>query len=144
MVKWQVVVDAKVLLVDDDPGFLESLDDILQLHGVATARASSGREAIKMSGEDTFDLVLMDVDMPGVDGIDAFAALKLGGQAGKVFFVTAREGDPRVARAIRDGAIGVMYKPLDVHKLLDLVRGACENNNPQDPTIYKYQDAWQE
>lgn len=100
------------------------MKDILQAAGFSTTLASSGEEAIDISKGCTFDLVIMDVNMGGMDGIDAFTIMKQETPAMKLLFVTGGEHGPRMNRAILDGAIGTMVKPVDVDRLLRVARGA--------------------
>ena len=56
----------RILVVDDDPGMVDTLTDVLTASGFETAKATSGREAIERARGTTFDLILMDIQMPGL------------------------------------------------------------------------------
>ncbi|MFQ5800760.1 MAG: response regulator, partial [Candidatus Hydrothermarchaeales archaeon] len=70
-----------------------------------------------------FDAVLMDIKMPGMGGIEAFRKIKEVDKKTKVIMMTAYAVDDLVAEALKEGASSVVHKPLDLDKLITLVRG---------------------
>jgi len=114
---------SKVLIVDDDPGTCETLADILEESGCATATVRSGEECIERLRKESFDVVLMDIKMPGMDGVETFRRIRGLSRELKVIMMTAYAMDNLVAEAVKEGAFSVVHKPLDLDMLLKLVKG---------------------
>lgn len=110
-----------ILIVDDEVGMRETLSDILEDMGYHVAIAADGYEAIQKVKENYFDIILMDVKMPGINGVDTFKEIKKLRPETAVVMMTAYAVDDRISEAIRDGAYGVLYKPLDMRKMMELV-----------------------
>ncbi|HEU4409896.1 MAG TPA: response regulator [Polyangiaceae bacterium] len=105
-----------VLLVDDRPANLVALEALLAPLGARLVRATSGREALARLSVDEYALVVLDVEMPALDGLETLARLRQRehGEKTPVLFVTAAAGDPdRVARAYGLGAVDFIAKPID-------------------------------
>ena len=117
----------RILVVDDDRDFRENLLDIMEMYGHDVTEAAGGLEAIesvKSSGH--FDLILMDIKMPGMDGAETFRRIKDIDPDATVIMVTAYSRDELVKDALREGAYAVFYKPVEVDRLLELVKNAGE------------------
>jgi CheY-like chemotaxis protein len=114
-----------VLVVDDDDTVRSSLRDALASEGIRVSVASSGREALEHVTAEPVDLVLADVRMPGMDGLELLRRLQVGtwtgGSAADVVLMTAYH-DPEIsAIAVREGARACLHKPLDLLVLRSLV-----------------------
>ncbi len=109
----------KLLLVDDDRDFTESLAELLQDYGYRVETAFAGEEAVRRAGE--FDVTLMDISMPGRDGIDCLRAIRSAEPAARVIMMTGFTRAELVEQAHGEGAFGVLYKPLDIDRLLHLI-----------------------
>ncbi len=79
----------RILLVDDNEAFLDSTKDVLEDEGYEIVTASSGSEAIRQVEAHAFDVVLMDIKMPGLSGVEAFVEMKKLNPAVKVIMCTA-------------------------------------------------------
>jgi CheY-like chemotaxis protein len=119
-----------VLIVDDDEGMCETLADVLLDKGHEVAIAKSGEEAVQLFRRQQFDLVLMDVKMPGMNGVDTLKCLNQMKGNVKVLMMTAYAVDDRLEEALREGAIGVAYKPLDLGDLLNTIRKVTTEPRP--------------
>lgn len=114
----------KVLVVDDDPDFAEGVALTLELAGHDVSFAYSGEEAVKKSGEQAFDLTLMDVRMPGMTGVESFLELRKLKPDAKVMMMTAYSVEDLLRRALDQGAVGVLHKPISEQTLLAALREA--------------------
>jgi DNA-binding NtrC family response regulator len=114
----------KILVVDDDPSMVRTLCDILRLRGWDSVGVLSGDAAIKAVHEDHYAVVLMDIVMPGIDGVAALKQIKRADQNARVVLMTAHAAEERIADAMRAGAIEVMSKPIDFGSLLQLLGSA--------------------
>jgi two-component system response regulator HydG len=107
-----------VLIVDDDRDHAESVADILEMRGYATEIAGSGEAGVAKFGEGRFDVVLMDVKMPGMNGVEAFFAIRGMKPDAQVVMMTGFSVEELVERAMANGAIGTLRKPLAIPQLL--------------------------
>jgi two-component system response regulator HydG len=110
-----------VLIVDDDERICSSLSRVLARDGAHVSVASNARVALSQMDETTPDLVICDVRMPGMDGLELLRLLKERAPRVDVVMMTAFDDLPTVSTAMRDGAIDLMVKPLDLHQLRQLV-----------------------
>jgi CheY-like chemotaxis protein len=101
-----------ILVVDDDRQMVKTLSAVLQLHGWKTTHAYSGEEAIEIAERQRFDAVLMDVRMPGINGVDAFRAIRQAQPLTPVILMTAYAAHELLAQAEREGALMVLPKPI--------------------------------
>lgn len=108
----------RVLIVDDDVDHAESLADVLEMRGHPVELAHSGEDAIASFRAGEFDLVLLDVKLPGINGVETFLELKKIRPAARVMMMTGFSLEQLIAQAIENGALGVLYKPFAATDLL--------------------------
>ena len=108
------------MLVDDEPDFCDALRDFLRIRGFEVAIALSGEEALPAYMQEKPDVVLLDIQMPGMDGLETLRELKVLDQGANVFMVTAVEKDELAKQAMNEGAFDYIIKPVD-HNYLELV-----------------------
>jgi DNA-binding response OmpR family regulator len=113
----------RVLIVDDDNDHAESLADVIEMRGHRTAIANSGEAAIEQFRSDAFDFVLLDVKLPGINGVDTFLELKRIRPDARVMMMTGFSVEQLVAQAIAGGALGVLHKPFAAAQILELLSG---------------------
>jgi DNA-binding NtrC family response regulator len=112
-----------VLIVDDDVGICETLADIMEIKGYDTAIALDGYEAIQKVEEVAFDVILMDIKMPGLNGVETFKEIKKIRPETAVVMMTAYAVEDLIGEALREGAYGVLYKPFDMEQMIGLLEG---------------------
>jgi two-component system response regulator HydG len=112
-----------ILIVDDDMGICETLSDIMEIKGYDTAIASDGYEAVRKVKEGDFDVILMDIKMPGMNGVETFKELKKVRPEIAVVMMTAYAVEDLIGEALREGAYGVLYKPFDMEQMIGLLEG---------------------
>jgi CheY-like chemotaxis protein len=115
-----VLEPLKVLVVDDNEEFCGNVVDILELKDYKVVTANSGLEAIELVRKGHYDLVLMDVRMPGLDGSATFREIKEITPETPVVMVTAFAVE-ETDEALREGAVGALRKPLDFDRLFELI-----------------------
>ncbi len=108
----------KVLIVDDEPDFCDALRDILRIRGFEVAIALSGEEALPAYMRRKPDVVLLDIRMPGIDGLETLRELKVFDQGANVIIVTAFGDDETIMRAMAEGALDYIFKPVDHYYLV--------------------------
>jgi nitrogen regulation protein NR(I) len=117
---------SNILLVDDDEQLAQSFAKLLSEEGYEVRRAGSGEEAIKCFAERTPDLVIMDVRMPGMSGLDAFKAMRELEPKLPVIIMTAFGTTETAIEATKLGAFDYMLKPFEVPEVLRLIEQALE------------------
>ena len=116
----------KILIVDDSKEFCVSLADILEAKGYAVESENSGEAAIAKAKEKSFDVILMDIKMPVMNGVEAFKQIKKISPRTAVIMVTAYSLENLINEALAEGAFGVLRKPLDIDKLIEQIELAKE------------------
>ena len=107
----------KILLVDDRPENLYSLENILAGNNRTILKASSGEEALKIAFSQDLSLILLDVQMPGMDGFEVAHMLKQTNRTKKtpILFVTAISKEKKyMLKGYQEGCIDYLFKPLDI------------------------------
>jgi DNA-binding NarL/FixJ family response regulator len=126
-----------VLVVDDHAmvrsGLTVLIDGTADLHVVG--EAADGRQAVELAGELEPDVVLMDLSMPVMDGVEATRELLRQRPGSVVVVLTSFSDQPRVAEALRAGAVGYLLKDCDPRDLLAAIRSAAEGHAPLDPRV---------
>jgi DNA-binding response OmpR family regulator len=108
-------MEKKILIVDDEIHIRELLHDIFSRKGGYTViTASSGEEAVAIIRREDPDVVLLDIKMGGMDGIETLKKARAGGFRKKVFILTALDDPQTEKRALENGASGVLTKQLDL------------------------------
>ncbi len=111
----------RILVVDDDPGMVRTLKDVLRLHGWDVDGATSGAEAVEAVNQRAYTAVLMDVRMPGMDGLQAYHRIRLSRPNLPVLLMTAFAAEDVVDEAQRSGVVRILPKPLDLRGTLRLL-----------------------
>ncbi len=118
----------RVLVVDDDRDFRENLLDILETQGYEAETAIDGFDALtRVEQAEHFDVILMDIKMPAMDGVETFRRIKSIDPDSAVIMVTAYSRDELVKDALREGAYAVFYKPVEIDRLLDVLKRAGDD-----------------
>ncbi|HME56515.1 MAG TPA: response regulator [Candidatus Lokiarchaeia archaeon] len=108
----------KVLVVDDDAGIRETMKDILTWMNIHVITACNGYEATDLASKNDFDLGLIDLRMPGIDGIETFKRIRSINPEFKAFLLTAFVDDVQMKEAIKAGISSVYEKPVSITNLI--------------------------
>lgn len=114
----------RILVVDDNEEFCQNVADILELKNYEVVSAYDGFKALELVKQDGFALVLMDIKMPVMDGVETFKKVKQITPDTPVIMVTAYAVEELIKEALRQGAFGSLQKPLDFDQLLELIAQA--------------------
>ena len=114
----------RILIVDDDPGQRSLLDSFLRSQDFTTVLAESGERALELLPEGGFDLMISDVRMPGLTGLETLRRVRPQFPTLPVLLVTAYADIRDAVVAMRDGALNYLAKPIDLDELLATVRQA--------------------
>src|SRR3954449_12818810 len=122
----------RILVVDDEPAVREALERILRLDGFEVAIACDGREAVRSQAAAPADAILLDVLMPGLDGLEVCRRLRDTGDRTPVLMLTARDAvDDRVA-GLEAGADDYLPKPFALEELLARLRALLRRSGWED------------
>lgn len=128
----------RILVVDDDPMVATTVQRVLRPEGYEVAVAHSGTAALAQAHDRRPDLVVLDVMMPGVDGLEVCRQLRAEGDV-PILFLTARGGTADRVRGLDTGADDYLVKPFDYAELLARVR-ALLRRRPPAPTVLQFAD----
>ncbi|HEX3743562.1 MAG TPA: response regulator transcription factor [Bryobacteraceae bacterium] len=136
-------MNSRILLVEDAPDVQLIVADLLRGHGHEVVVSSDGSEGLRVAGEQQFDLMILDVMLPGIDGFELCRAVRERGFDGGVLMLTARaQVDDRV-EGLRTGADDYLIKPFDSKELLARVSALLRRlgKTPLTPVLqYQFGD----
>ena len=110
------------LVVDDEPSFRRVLRTSLATSGFAIEEARSGEEAVAILGRSDFDLVLLDVNMPGMGGVEACREIRAHMPEIGIVMVTVQDGESEIVKALEAGADDYITKPIRFRELVARLR----------------------
>lgn len=118
--------EARILIVDDNIGQCKTMAFILERNGYAVTTADNGPEAITIVEESPFDIIFMDIKMPIMNGVETYKQVKKIRPGTRVIMMTAYAVEDLVQEALQEGAYAIIYKPLDIEKVFELIKKANE------------------
>jgi DNA-binding NtrC family response regulator len=113
-----------VLLVDDEKNFVEFLAERLQLRDINVTIAFSGDEAINLVKENDFDVIVLDVQMPGKNGVETLKEIKKIDQLSQVIMLTGHATVKTAIQGMKNGAFDYLMKPTDTDELIEMMNKA--------------------
>ena len=113
-----------ILLVDDEIVFTRNLSRLLEVRGYRVTIANDGESALRAFGEEKFDVVVLDLKMPGIDGITTLEEIRQLGLYTETLILTGHGSSDTKARAEELGAYAYMSKPCDLDDLLSMIKKA--------------------
>lgn len=122
----------RVLLVDDEPSIRRALRTPLNEMGFATTEASRGEEAIQLMQSQTFDIVLLDVNMPGIGGMKTLARLRSMAPALPILMLTVVDEEEDKVAALESGADDYITKPFSIREVIARMRSAVRRAQAPD------------
>jgi len=123
-----------ILVVEDEDAILQLLATTLRFTGFRVVTASSGSEAIAAVRNDAFDLLVLDVNLPDIDGFTICARLRAGGDLTPVIFLTARDDPDDLRTGFTGGADDYVTKPFSLEELLLRIEAVLRRSRPQEET----------
>ncbi len=116
----------KLLIIDDEIKFLDSIAERLEMRGLEVTKATNGNDAVEIARNDKFDLALLDLKMPGMDGKQVLEILKKEHRYLEVIILTGHGSMDSAVDCTKLGAFSYLPKPYDLDKLLEILRQAYE------------------
>jgi len=114
----------KVLLIDDELDFLEAMSERMTAQGMEVSTASSADAALKIIETDSFDAIILDFQMPGMDGMQALKAIKEKRPESQIILLTGYATVEKGVEAMKVGAADFIEKPADLEALAQKIKEA--------------------
>jgi two-component system nitrogen regulation response regulator NtrX len=125
-----------LLIVDDEPSILQSLGGLLSDEGFEVTTAANGYEALKTIDEESPDLVLLDIWMPGIDGIETLKEIKKENPHIQVIIITGHGTIETAVKATKLGAFDLIEKPLSIDKVIVAINNALNFRRLEEENKY--------
>jgi len=118
----------KVLIIDDERAIRRALREILEFEGCQVSEAENGKEGIEFTQKNSYDLIFCDIKMPMLDGMEVLDALNLESNNTPIVMISGHGNVETAVQAIKKGAFDFIEKPLDLNRILILLRNVKERN----------------
>lgn len=125
-------MSTKILLLEDDALFGETVIDLLEDDGYETTLCVNGQDALNTIYEEKFDLYLLDVNVPLIDGLSLLNELRESDDDTPAIFLTSHKDKEILQKAFRSGADDYLRKPFDNHELLLRLRALLKRSKPKE------------
>jgi two-component system response regulator HydG len=119
---------ARILIVDDDESMNKTMSLVLKRKGYDVAISYNGPDAIEKVRSQPFDIIFMDIKMPVMDGVETFEKIREIRPDAVVMMMTAYAVEDLIQKALREGAYGIIYKPLDIEKIVAAIEDVKKKN----------------
>ena len=123
---------AKILIVEDEEAILSGLVDVFVYHGYAIETADNGNDGLKLSCSGQFDLILLDVMLPGINGFDILKQLREQDREQAVIMLTAKSTDEDIIEGLSLGADDYVAKPFSITQLVLRVEAVLRRTRPPE------------
>ncbi len=130
----------RILVVDDDPAVTSVLRRSLAYEGFAVATASSGAEALTLARTQAPDLVILDIMMPGLDGLEVLRRLRAADPQVPILMLTAKDAPTDQVQGLEQGADDYVVKPFTFEVLLARVRALLRRYEAERPPVLRFAD----
>ena len=131
----------RILIAEDEPRIASFVERGLRENGFETTTAGDGREALQEADSGEFDLLILDVGLPGKDGFSVVRELRERGRNLPVIILTARDSVEDTVEGLEGGADDYVPKPFSFQELLARVRARLREDRGADPTVLRVGDA---
>lgn len=119
--------DLKILLVDDEVDFVSTLAERLRMRSVTADTAHSGEDALRMTEAGEYDVVVLDVMMPGIGGLEALKRIKALRPHTAIILLTGLGKTKEAMEGMRGGAFDFMMKPVQLDDLMSKIKAASQS-----------------
>ena len=126
----------RVLVVDDEVDFLETFVDRLKMRDLDVIGVESGEKALELLDKQNFDVVILDVKMPGMDGVETLREMKRKMPLMEVIMLTGHASVESGIEGMKLGAYDYIMKPADIDELMEKMRRASERKSIHEEKIH--------
>ncbi len=117
----------RILMVDDEEELVVTLVERLQIRGFQAEGVTRGIDAVKRIRDGIFDVVVLDLKMPGLDGLEVIQQLKYHRPELQVILLTGHGSSEDAIMGKKSGAFDYLIKPVDIEELIDIIRKAADS-----------------
>lgn len=114
-------LQAKVLLVDDEEDFIKTLSQRLEMRGLKVSAATRGEDAVSLAEKQSFDAIVVDLAMPGMDGLETLKLIKENNPDAEIIMLSGQGTVKASTEAMKLGAEDFLEKPVDMKELLEKI-----------------------
>ncbi|OFW17914.1 MAG: DNA-binding response regulator [Acidobacteria bacterium RIFCSPLOWO2_02_FULL_65_29] len=132
---------SRILIVEDEPSIAMALEDDLRCEGYETVLASDGDEALRLAIAESFDLMLLDVMLPGKDGFDVCRDVRRAGRSMPIVLLTAKAQEAEKVLGLELGADDYVTKPYSPRELRARIKAHLRRQDAPAPDVYQFGDA---
>lgn len=132
---------SRLLVVEDEPGIAFALEADLQSEGYEVTLATTGDEALRAARAETFDLVLLDVMLPGQDGFEVCRQLRRSGLKAPILMLTAKTQEAEKVMGLELGADDYITKPFSPRELRARIKAALRRSAGDATEVFRFGDA---
>ena len=126
---------ANILIIDDERELLEKLNSVLMSEHYTVETAADGREGLEKVWNDTYDLILLDIMLPGMDGLEVLSEIRAAGILTPVLMLTAKGDIKDKITGLNLGADDYLAKPFSLGELLARIRALLRRGNTGNPIL---------
>jgi DNA-binding response OmpR family regulator len=130
----------KILIVEDEPGIAFGLQTDLEVEGYTVTLVEDGVTAVRRAQEEVFDLILLDVMLPGKDGFDVCRDLRRAGQRTPIILVTARTHEAEKVLGLEVGADDYVTKPFSLREVRARIKAVLRRTQGDVAEVYRFGD----
>lgn len=127
----------RILVIDDDPSLRKTLADILRIKGYETLSAKGGEEGLALMRDNSVNLVLLDLGLPDIPGLEVLARVKAGFPGAETIILTGNATLDSAVEATNLGAFSYMMKPYDINQMLVVIRHVKEKREAEEKIAKK-------
>jgi DNA-binding response OmpR family regulator len=128
----------RILIVEDEPDLVLSLEEDLRRQGYDTRVARDGAEGLRLGAEGSWDLILLDVMLPKMDGFDVCSGLRRAGVTAPIIMLTARTQEAEKELGLDSGADDYVTKPFGVRELRARIRAQLRRGALQSKRVFRF------
>ncbi|MGE4560278.1 MAG: response regulator [Desulfobulbus sp.] len=114
-------LEAKVLLVDDEQDFLETLSNRLEMRGLKVSAVTNGEQAVAEAQQQDYDAIVVDLSMPGIDGLETLKRIKADNPNAEIIMLTGQASIRSGVEAMKLGAGDFLQKPVELSELMQKI-----------------------
>ena len=131
---------SRLLVVEDEPGIAFALEADLQSEGYGVTVATTGDDAVRAARAEAFDLVLLDVMLPGKDGFEVCRELRRGGMRTPIILLTAKSQEAEKVMGLELGADDYITKPFSPRELRARIKAVLRRTADDAPDVFRFGD----
>jgi two-component system alkaline phosphatase synthesis response regulator PhoP len=134
------MIKPRILIVEDEPDIVMSLEQDLRRQGYETGSARDGENGLRLGREGGWDLILLDIMLPKMDGFDVCRGLRRAGVKTPIILVTARAHEAEKVLGLDAGADDYVTKPFSLQELRARIRAVLRRTSDETPAVYSFGD----